>query len=59
MRPGFWEIIIIIVVILIIFGGAKKIPEIMKGLGHGMKEFKKATREEGDQEKPDEGEKKG
>lgn len=38
-------IIIILLVILLLFGG-KKIPELMKGLGNGIKEFKKATREE-------------
>ena len=36
-----WHIIIILVVILLLFGG-KKIPELMKGLGKGMKEFKDA-----------------
>ncbi len=57
MRFGPWEIIGIVVVILLIFG-AKKIPEVMRSLGQGMKEFKKATREESE-EKPDDGEKKG
>ena len=38
---GPWQIVIIIVVALLFFGG-KKIPELMKGLGEGMKEFKKA-----------------
>ena len=36
-----WHIIIIIAVLLLFFGG-KKIPELMKGLGKGMKEFKDA-----------------
>ena len=39
---GGYEIIIITLVVLLIFGG-KKIPELMKGLGKGMKEFKDAT----------------
>ena len=39
---GGYEIIIIAVIVLILFGG-KKIPELMKGLGKGMKEFKNAT----------------
>ena len=41
---GGWEIILILAVVLILFG-AKKIPELAKGLGSGIKEFKKATRE--------------
>ncbi len=39
--PGGWEILVIIFALLLLFGG-KKIPELMKGLGKGMKEFKKA-----------------
>ena len=42
MGLGPWEIIIIFVVVLLIFGG-KKLPEFAKGLGEGIKEFKKAT----------------
>jgi len=38
---GAPEIILILVIILVLFGG-KKIPELMKGLGKGMKEFKDA-----------------
>jgi len=38
---GPWQIAIIVVVAVLLFGG-KKIPELMKGLGEGMKEFKKA-----------------
>lgn len=38
---GAWEIILIFLVILLIFGG-KKIPEIARGLGKGLREFKKA-----------------
>ncbi|MGA2028799.1 MAG: twin-arginine translocase TatA/TatE family subunit [Verrucomicrobiota bacterium] len=41
---GATEIIIIVAAVLILFG-AKRIPEFMKGLGTGVKEFKKATRE--------------
>jgi len=40
-KLGTWEIVLIIAVILLIFGG-KKIPELMRGLGRGMKEFKDA-----------------
>jgi len=38
--PGAPEILLILVIVLLIFGG-KKIPELMKGLGKGVKEFKK------------------
>ncbi len=40
---GPWQIILIVVIVLLLFGG-KKIPELMKGLGQGMKEFKKASK---------------
>lgn len=36
---GMWEVIIIALVVLLLFGG-KKIPELMKGLGKGVKSFK-------------------
>ncbi|TFH36906.1 MAG: twin-arginine translocase TatA/TatE family subunit [Bacteroidia bacterium] len=42
---GPTEIILIVLVIVILFGG-RKIPELMKGIGQGMKEFKKATKDE-------------
>ena len=42
---GTTEIILIIAVILLMFGG-KKIPELMKGLGNGIKEFKNASKED-------------
>ncbi len=42
-RLGTTEIIIILVIILLLFGG-KKIPELMRGLGRGMKEFKDASK---------------
>jgi len=45
---GTTEIILIIVIVLLLFGG-KKIPELMKGLGQGMKEFKKASKGESDE----------
>ena len=41
---GGWEIVLILAVVLILFG-AKKLPELAKGLGTGIKEFKKATKE--------------
>lgn len=39
MRIGAWEIILIALVVLLLFGG-KKIPELMQGLGKGVKSFK-------------------
>lgn len=42
---GPWQIILLVIVILLLFGG-RKIPELMKGLGQGMKEFKNATKED-------------
>lgn len=47
---GPWQLIAVIVVALLLFGG-KKIPELMKGLGKGMKEFKDASRGENESEK--------
>jgi sec-independent protein translocase protein TatA len=44
-KLGTFEIILIIAVVLLLFGG-KKIPELMKGLGGGIKEFKKAAKGE-------------
>jgi sec-independent protein translocase protein TatA len=49
---GATEILLILLVVVLLFGG-RKIPELMKGIGQGMKEFKKASRLE------DEGEKTG
>jgi sec-independent protein translocase protein TatA len=43
--PGPWQVVLIVLVVLLLFGG-RKIPELMKGLGQGMKEFKKATNTE-------------
>lgn len=42
---GWPQIVLIAVVVLLLFGG-KKIPELMKGLGSGIKEFKDASKEE-------------
>lgn len=51
---GPWQIVIIIVVVVLLFGG-KKIPELFKGVGQGLKEFKDATKDKGeDPEKVDE-----
>lgn len=41
---GWPQIVLIVAIVLILFGG-KKLPELMRGLGRGMKEFKDATKE--------------
>ena len=46
---GPWQVVLIVAIVLLMFGG-KKIPELMKGLGKGMKEFKQATKEDDDPE---------
>lgn len=43
--PGPWQIVLIVVIVLLLFGG-KKIPELMRGLGSGIKEFKDASKED-------------
>lgn len=42
---GPWQIAIVVMVVLLLFGG-KKIPELMRGLGSGIKEFKDASKED-------------
>ena len=44
---GFWEILIVLLVVLLLFGG-KKIPELMKGVGQGISNFKKGMKEDSD-----------
>ena len=46
---GPWQIILIVVVVLLLFGG-KKIPELMKGIGQGAREFKKGLGGENEEE---------
>lgn len=41
---GAWEIIVILFVVLLLFGG-KKLPELARSLGEGIREFKKASQE--------------
>jgi sec-independent protein translocase protein TatA len=48
---GGWEILLIILIILIFFG-AKRIPELARGLGKGIREFKDATNEPKKEEQP-------
>lgn len=50
---GPWQIVIIVLIILLLFGG-KKIPELMRGLGKGIKEFKDATDEDSKKKDKDE-----
>jgi sec-independent protein translocase protein TatA len=50
---GFTEILLILLVVVLLFGG-RKIPELMKGIGQGMKEFKKASRLDDESEKKEE-----
>ena len=45
LAVGPWQIAVVAVIILLLFGG-KKIPELMRGLGSGIKEFKDATKED-------------
>jgi len=46
---GVWQIVVIVLLVLLLFGG-RKIPELMRGVGQGLKEFKKATSEDEDDE---------
>lgn len=50
---GPWQIALIVAVVLLLFGG-KKIPELMRGLGSGIKEFKDASKEDEEDPKLDE-----
>ena len=47
---GPWQIVLIVIVVLLLFGG-KKIPELMRGLGSGIKEFKDASKEDNNNDK--------
>ena len=46
--PSGMELVLIVLVILLLFGG-KKIPELAKGLGSGIKNFKKAVKDDEDE----------
>ena len=50
LAMGPWQIVLIVVAILLLFGG-KKIPELMRGLGSGIKEFKDASKEDTEEKK--------
>ena len=58
--PSGMELVVIVIIVLILFGG-KKIPELAKGLGSGIRNFKKAIKEDDNEEvanKPTETDKK-
>jgi sec-independent protein translocase protein TatA len=42
---NMWEIVLIVAVVLLLFG-ARKLPDLARGMGQGIKEFRKATKEE-------------
>ena len=54
--PGVWQIVLLVIVVLLLFGG-RKIPELMKGIGQGMKEFKNATSTDDEKDDKEENEK--
>lgn len=47
---GPWQIALVVIAILLLFGG-RKIPELMRGLGSGIKEFKDASKDDDDETK--------
>lgn len=51
--PGGTSIILIVIVVLLLFGG-RKIPELMRGLGSGIKEFKNASKDDAKDDKLEE-----
>ena len=51
LGPG--QIVLMVIVVLLLFGG-RKIPELMRGLGEGVKEFKKATKDDAKEDRPSE-----
>ena len=53
LQIGAPQIILIVIVVLLLFGG-RKIPELMRGLGSGIKEFKDASKDDTTSTKPEE-----
>jgi len=53
---GPWQIVLIVALVVLLFGG-RKIPELMKGLGGGVKAFKKAMRDDEDDNSKDDSKK--
>ena len=58
LAVGTTQVLLIIIAVLLLFGGTN-IPELMRGLGSGIKEFKNAVKDEQPQKKPDEKSKTG
>lgn len=52
LAVGPWQIILVVLIVLLLFGG-KKIPELMRGLGSGLKEFKDASKDDSTDKKID------
>lgn len=53
--PGIWQIALIVLLLILLFGG-KKIPEMMRGMGRGVKEFKDAVNKDYTEENKEKGE---
>lgn len=49
--PGMPELLVILLIVVLLFG-AKKIPDLAKGVGKGIKDFKKAVKDDGEEESP-------
>ena len=47
---GPWQVVLLVVLVILLFGG-RKIPELMRGLGSGIKEFKDASKEDDSEKK--------
>ena len=47
---GPWQVVLLVVLVILLFGG-RKIPELMRGLGTGIKEFKDASKEDDSEKK--------
>ena len=53
-RIGFQELLVIALIVMVLFGGSR-IPQLMRGLGQGIREFRKELKGESDEEKPKDG----
>ena len=52
VTPGPWELMVILLIVMVVFG-AKRLPEIGKGMGKGIREFKSSLREISEDEQPE------